>query len=112
MLQERDKKTLTKRIRFIVGQLGAVQKMIDEGADGSAIYQQLRSVEAALRSSVLGTFEEAHRLELAEQIVRELEECPGSCQYCELVETLKRDFPKLSITEVLDGLHQINQRKK
>ncbi len=112
MLNPKNKKALAKRIHFIVGQLGAVEKMVDKGEDGAEIFKQLRSVEAAFRSSVLETFETAHRLELAEQIVQELEECPGSCQYCDLVDTLKRDFPKLSITQVLNGLHQLNGRKE
>ncbi len=112
MLNAANKKALTKRIAYIIGQLGAIQQMVEEGEEGAKIFQQLRSVESAFRSSILDTFESAHRMELAEQIVQELEDCPGSCQYCELVETLKRDFPKLSITQVFDGLHRINTRKK
>ncbi len=112
MLKAQHKKSLTKRVRFIAGQLDAILKMIDNDEDSEKILQQLRSVESALQSSVLETFESAHRLQLAEQIVQELEDCPGSCQYCQLVETLKRDFPKLTITQVFDGLHQLHQGKK
>ena len=86
--------------------------MIAEGKDSSDIFVQLRSVESAFRKSIVETFETEHRLELAERIVEELENCPGSCQYCDLVDTLKRDFPKLNLTQVLDGLHQIKKRKK
>ena len=86
--------------------------MIEEGRDSSEIYTQLHAVESAFAKSVLDTFEKEHRLELAERVVEELENCPGSCEYCDLVGTLKRDLPKLSLTQVLDGLHQIKRRKK
>jgi DNA-binding FrmR family transcriptional regulator len=112
MTAKQKNKEITKRIRFIKGQLDAIEKMIDAGRTSSDIYTQLRSVESAFQKSILGTFETEHRLELAERIVRELEDCPGSCQYCNLVETLRRDFPKLTLTQVLDGLHQIKKRNK
>ncbi len=86
--------------------------MLDQGREPADIYTQLRSVESAFHKSIVNTFETEHRLELAERIVEELQNCPGSCQYCELVETLKRDFPKLTLTQVLEGLHQIKKRKK
>jgi DNA-binding FrmR family transcriptional regulator len=85
--------------------------MIGEGRDSSDIFVQLRSVESAFRKSIVDTFETEHRLELAERIVEELENCPGSCQYCDVVDTLKKDFPKLTLTQVLDGLHQLKKRR-
>ncbi len=85
--------------------------MIEGGKDSSEIFVQLRSVESAFHKSIVETFETSHRLELAEKIVEELENCPGSCEYCELVDRLKKDFPKLSLTQVLDGLHQMKKGK-
>jgi len=111
-MNPKQKKELSKRIKYVTGQLAAVNKMIADGTDPSDIFVQLRSVESAFRKSIVETFETEHRLELAERIVEELENCPGSCQYCDLVDTLKRDFPKLSLTQVLDGLHQIKKRRK
>lgn len=110
-MNTKQKRELTKRIKYVTGQLEAVNKMITEGKDSSDIFVQLRSVESAFSKSIVETFETEHRLELAERIVEELESCPGSCQYCDLVDTLKRDFPKLTLTQVLDGLHQIKIRR-
>lgn len=112
VMNSKQKKELTKRIKYVIGQLAAINKMIGEGKNSSEIFVQLRSVESAFRKSIVETFESEHRLELAERIVDELESCPGSCQYCDLVDTLKRDFPKLTLTQVLDGLHQIKKRRK
>ena len=112
VMNSKQKRELTKRIKYVTGQLAAVNKMIAEGKNSSDIFVQLRSVESAFRKSIVETFETEHRLELAERIVEELESCPGSCQYCDLVDTLKRDFPKLSLTQVLNGLHQIKKRGK
>ncbi len=111
-MNSKQKKELSKRIKYVTGQLAAVNTMISEGKDSSEIFVQLRSVESAFQKSIVETFETEHRLELAERIVDELESCPGSCQYCDLVDTLKRDFPKLTLTQVLDGLHQIRKRRK
>lgn len=111
-MNSKQKKELTKRIRYVAGQLAAVEKMIADGKDSSEIFVQLRSVESAFQKSIFETFETEHRLELAERIVSELENCPGSCEYCDLVETLKKDFPKLTLTQVLDGLHRIKKRRK
>ena len=111
-MNPREKKELSKRIKYVIGQLSAIEKMIAEGRQPKDVYVQLRSVESAFRKSVVDTFETQHRLELAERIVGDLENCPGSCRYCDLVETLKRDFPKLTLTQVLDGLHQIKKKEK
>ncbi|MFI5251974.1 MAG: metal-sensing transcriptional repressor [Bacteroidota bacterium] len=111
-MNSRQKKELSKRIKYVLGQLSAVEKMLDHDRESSYIYVQLRSIESAFRKSIVHTFETEHRLELAERIVDELERCPGSCQYCELIEKLKHDFPKLTLTQVLEGLHQIKKRKK
>ena len=111
-MNAKQKKELSKRIKYVIGQLAAVNKMIAEGKDSSDIFVQLRSLESAFRKSIVETFETEHRLELAERIVGELESCPGSCQYCDLLDILKRDFPKLTLTQVLDGLHQIKKRRK
>ncbi len=111
-MNSKKKKELIKRIRYVTGQLTAIEKMIAEGKDSSDIFVQLRSIESAFRTSIVETFETEHRLELAERIVEELENCPGSCEYCNLVDTLKRDFPKLTLTQVLDGLHRIKKRRK
>jgi DNA-binding FrmR family transcriptional regulator len=112
MMNSKRKKDVIKRINYVIGDLTSIRKMIEQGKNSSDIFVQLRSVESAFRKSILGTFEAEHRMELAERIVEELENCPGSCEYCELVETLKRDFPKLSLTQVLNGLHKIKKRSR
>lgn len=111
-MNSRQKKELSKRIRYVTGQLAAVNKMITEGRDSSEVLVQLRSVESAFRKSIVERFEAEHRFELAQRIVEELESCPGSCEYCDLVDTLKKDFPRLTLTQVLDGLHQIKKGGK
>lgn len=111
-MDSKQKKELTKRIKYVTGQLAAISKMIEAGKDSSEILVQLRSVESAIHKSIVQTFEDEHRRELAERIVEELENCPGQCAYCELVETLKRDFPKLTLTQVINGLHRIKTRRK
>ena len=109
-MDSKRKKELTKRINYVIGHLSAIEKMIAEDRDSSEIYSQLRAVESAFGKSVLETFEKEHRLELAERVVEAIENCPGTCEYCDLVDTLKRDFPKLTLTQVLNGLHQVKRK--
>ena len=109
-MDSKQKKELNKRIKYVIGHLSAIEKMIEEGRDSSEIYTQLRAVESAFSKSVLDTFEKEHRLELAERVVKALENCPGTCEYCDLVDTLKKDFPKLTLTQVLNGLHQVKRK--
>ena len=109
-MDTKQKKELNKRIKYVIGHLSAIEKMFFNDTATTEIYTQLRAVESAFSKSVLDTFEKEHRLELAERVVEALEDCPGTCEYCELVDTLKRDFPKLTLTQVLDGLHQIKKK--
>ncbi len=109
-MDSKQKKELNKRIKYVIGHLSAIEKMIEDGRDSSEIHAQLRAVESAFSKSVLDTFEKEHRLELAERVVEALESCPGKCEYCDLVDTLKRDFPKLTLTQVLNGLHQVKRK--
>ncbi len=101
---------LAKRVRMVIGHLTAIEQMIENQADPEEIHRQFRSVDEAFRKSILGTFDSERRFELAERIVDELENCPGSCGYCDLVETLKRDFPTLTLTEVLGALHRLKKK--
>lgn len=109
-MNSKKKKALLKRIRFVNGQLSGIEKMLEQDRQPLDIYIQLLSVESAFRKSIIETFETEHRLELGECIVDELENCPGSCEYCTLLAILKRDFPKLTLMQVLDVLHQIKKR--
>ena len=68
-MDPKQKKELTKRIKYVIGHLSAIEKMIEEGRDSSEIYAQLRAVESAFSKSVLETLEKEHRLELAELVV-------------------------------------------
>lgn len=76
-MDSKQKKELNKRIKYVIGHLSAIEKMIEDGRDSSEIYAQLRAVESAFSKSVLETFEKEHRLELAERVVEALENCPG-----------------------------------
>lgn len=110
MLDHRQKKDLKKRLRFITGQLEAIERMVEEDHDAAAIHVQLQSVQSALTRSVMGTFETEHRRALAAEIVERQQRCPGpSCQVCDMVCTIQRDFPNLTIKQVLDHLGELRK---
>ena len=111
MLDHRQKKDLTKRIRFISGQLAAIETMIAGDRSPEAIYLQLRSVQSALSRSVIATFETAQRQALASAVVDRRENCPGAaCDICDAVEVIRRDFPNLTIEQVLEHLALLEAR--
>lgn len=98
-----------KRLRYIAGHLGGVERMIDAGRDPAEIHVQLRSLAAALQA-VLQSFEIEHRNALGRAIADEMESCPGPCERCSDLEALKRRSPRLNTNEVLAALQEL-QRK-
>lgn len=107
MANIRQNKELTKRLKYIAGQVQAIVTMIHEGRSPQDIHAQLQSVQAAFRKSIMATFEDQHRKELAALVVRRQDECPGSCSYCDFIASVKHDFPNLEIGQVLELLHRI-----
>lgn len=108
---EKNKKELIKRLNYVKGQLGAIERMIAEEKTPGEIYTQLRSVESAFHKSILETFESRYRKELAELLVSELEGCPGECQYCDTIETVKKEFPTLAFKRILTILQTIQPKE-
>lgn len=83
--------------------------MIDAGRDPVEIHVQLRSLASGMQA-VLHSFEIEHRNALGRAIADELESCPGSCQRCNDLESLKKISSRLDTNEVLNALQDI-QRK-
>lgn len=100
---------LKNRLRYLAGQLGGVERMIEAGRDPTELHVQLRSLAAGIQA-VLHSFEIEHRNGLGRAIADELEGCPGPCQRCSDLETLKKMYPRLDAKEVLTALEEI-QRK-
>lgn len=105
MLTSRQKKEMMKRLRYISGQLAAIEQMVEQDRSPEDIYVQLLSIESAFTSSVMQTFETEHRKALAALIVERQATCPGStCGACELVRDARSRFPNLTAKEVLHHL--------
>lgn len=111
MLSNKEKRELIKRLNYVRGQLSGIEKMVQDGREPDEIYVQLRSIESAFQKSILQTFETQHREALAQTIMSELDNCPGKCQYCNDIEAIKKVFPRLTIKQVLDTLHNFKRKE-
>ena len=100
-------KPLLQRLHFVQGQITGVEKMIEDGRRPEEIYTQLRSLESAFGKSIIQAFEDYHRKELAKRLVEFLECCGGPCDDCNKLETIKKEFPKLTMPEILETLKTI-----
>ncbi len=105
-------KELLKRVRYVVGHLQGIEKMISEERDPLDIYTQLLSVRSALKRSVLDTLENQTRYELAESIVKALDTCDGKCERHATLAKFKQDFPTMTNKEVLASLKVLHSQQK
>ena len=100
-------KSLLQRLHFAQGQITGVEKMIEDGRSPEEIYIQLRSLESAFGKSIMQSFEDQHRKELAKRLVEFLSCCGGPCDDCDKLEVIKKEFPKLTMPEILETLKTI-----
>jgi DNA-binding FrmR family transcriptional regulator len=112
MLTDRQKKDLKKRLRFVAGQLDAIERMVEDDRSPEEIYVQLLSMQSGFAKSVMTTFEDEHRRALASLIVEREERCPGeACDVCDAVADARARFPNLTTKEVLRHLSMLELKE-
>jgi DNA-binding FrmR family transcriptional regulator len=99
-----DKKAIVKRLHYIKGQIGGIEKMLGNHRSVKDVYVQLRAVEKALHETIYVVLDEQLKKHFAEVLVERLEQCPGDCKDCDHLEFLKHEFSKLDLKELIDQL--------
>lgn len=100
---------VNKRISSIEGQLGSIQRMLEEGQDPEKILQQFRAAQKGLEEAEHRLIDEVYRKSLAIKIVEAAESCPGDCGYEERIQAIKEQFPKLDPEEITEKIKEIRR---
>jgi len=102
-----------KRLHYIKGQLGGIEKMLKEGKDPDQIINQFKAAEQALNKAHFLLLDEVLRKGLALQLADVIKACPGNCQDAQKIAFLQEKFPQLELREItgkIKEVESINER--
>jgi len=103
-VSSKEKKEIVKRLHYIQGQLGGVEKMINNDRPAKDVYGQLKAVEQALHQAIYLVFDGQLKRHFAEVLAERLAVCPGNCGDAERLQFLRHEFSKLDLKELIDEL--------
>jgi len=103
-ISPREKKEILKRLHYIKGQLGGIEKMLEDHRPVKEVYGQLKAVEQALHQAIYGVLDDQLKKHFAEVLAERLAVCPGDCDDAERLQFLKSEFAKLDLKELIDEL--------
>jgi len=96
-----------KRLRFIKGQLGGIEKMLNNGKEPKEIINQFKAAEEALNKAHFLLLEDVFRKGLALQLSVVIKACPGNCQDADKIAFLQKKFPQLEIGEITGKMKEV-----
>ncbi len=96
-----------KRLRFIKGQLGGIEKMLNNGKEPKEIINQFKAAEEALNKAHFLLLEDVFRKGLALQLSVVIKACPGNCQDADKIAFLQEKFPQLEIGEITGKMKEV-----
>ncbi|MGI8600832.1 MAG: metal-sensitive transcriptional regulator [Chitinophagaceae bacterium] len=102
-----------KRLHYIKGQLGGIEKMLKEGKEPDQIINQFKAAEQALNKAHFLLLDEVLRKGLALQLADVIKACPGNCQDAQKIAFLQEKFPQLELREItgkIKEVESINER--
>jgi len=100
----KEKKEIVKRLHHVKGQLGGIEKMLDEDRPIKDIYGQLKAAEQALHQAIYAVLNDQIKRQFAETLATRLAACPGGCDDAARLQFLRREFSKLDLKELIDEL--------
>lgn len=112
MLPKESTEDVIRRLRYIKGQLGGIEKMLDEGKEPDQIINQFKAAEEALHKAHFLLLDEVFRKGLALQLSEAIQACPGNCGEAAKIAFLKEKFPHLALSEItgkikeVEGIHE------
>jgi DNA-binding FrmR family transcriptional regulator len=104
MIGTKEKKDIVKRLHYIKGQLGGIEKMLDDGRPVKDVYGQLKAVEQALHKAIHVVLDGQLKKQFAETLAQRLAACPGDCDDAARLQFLRREFAKLDLKKLIDEL--------
>lgn len=103
-IRPKEKKELVKRLHFVRGQLGGIEKMLDDERPVKDVYAQLKAAEKGIHQAIYGVLDDQLKKHFAEVLAERLALCPGDCDDAERLQFLKIEFAKLDLNELIDEL--------
>jgi len=108
MLSSEDKREIGHQINAMIGQLRAVQNLLEADRPAQDIYVQFKAVEGILNKALYTVLDDLFRKKLAETIVKVMDECYSEdCPHCQNIESVKKEFSKMDIGEVIRSLNEL-----
>ncbi len=104
MLNQKEKKTIRQRLRYVEGQLKGIEKMIENDRSIQDIFVQLKAVEQGIHKVTYDVLEDQLKMHLAEILSKRLAACPGNCNDAERLQFTKEQFAQLDLKGVIDSL--------
>jgi len=104
MIGTKEKRDIIKRLHYLKGQLGGIEKMLEDDRAIKEVFTQLRAVEEALHQVIYVVLDDQLKKQFAEALSKRLAACPGNCNDAERLQFLRREFSKLDLKELIDKL--------
>lgn len=104
VISPKEMKDIVKRLHHIKGQLGGIEKMLEDGRPVKDVYGQLKAVEQALHQAIYVVLDDQLKKQFAEILAQRLAVCPGDCDDAERLQLLRREFAKLDLKKLIDEL--------
>ena len=103
-ISQKEKREIVKRLHHIKGQLGGIEKMLDDDRSVKEVYAQLKAVEKGLHQAIYVVMDDQLKKHFAEVLAERLALCPGDCDDAERLQFLRNEFTKLNLKELIDEL--------
>lgn len=108
----KEKKEIIKRLHHIKGQLGGIEKMLDEERPIQDIFGQLKAAEHALHQAIYAVLNDQIKRQFAETLAKRLAACPGDCDDAERLQFLRHEFAKLDLKELIQEFTWLNNSRR
>jgi DNA-binding FrmR family transcriptional regulator len=112
MISTKEKKEIVKRLHHIKGQLGGIEKMLDDDRPVQEIFMQLKAVEQALHQAIYVVLDDQIKKHFAEVLSKRLAECPGDCGDAGRLQFLRHEFAKLDLKDLLHEFNWLNNSRR
>ncbi len=101
MVDDTERRTLSRRLSRIEGQARGIKKMVDDGQDAAAILMQLMALQKATRAAATALVTTQATARIKESIRAALTTCPGACDHCDELVAVDRALADLDLDALL-----------
>ncbi len=112
MYDEDEVKKLKKQIHFLRGQLDGIERMLGENRDPNDVFTQSKAVEGGIQRLIYDLLDNLLRKELAVEVVKVVNACPGDCPDAEKIKMAQKEFPNMELKKVAKIISEMSEIEK